>query len=107
MYVVGAQVVTTLPSVRFIDFVKDRIFTPLNMTQSTFLVHEALRSGQVSETWTPFGRRIPLWMEGLPAETMAGPGGVISNVNDLVRGMLPCRRRANCNRGRLTTANGS
>jgi CubicO group peptidase (beta-lactamase class C family) len=35
MYVVGAQVVTALSGVRFIDFVKDRIFTPLNMTQTT------------------------------------------------------------------------
>jgi CubicO group peptidase (beta-lactamase class C family) len=85
MYVVGAQVVTALSGVRFIDFVKDRIFTPLNMTQTTYLVHEALRSGQASDAWTPFGRRIPLGMEGLHAETMAGPGGVISNVNDLVR----------------------
>jgi len=92
MYVVGAQVVTALSGVRSIDFVKDRIFTPLNMTQTTYFVHEALRSGQASETWTPFGRRIPLWMEGLHAETMAGPGGVISNVNDLVRGTPPRRR---------------
>jgi len=46
MYVVGAQVVSALSSVRFIDFVKDRIFTPLNMTQTTYFVDEALRSGQ-------------------------------------------------------------
>jgi len=86
MYMVGAQVVTALSGVRFIDFVKDRIFAPLNMTQTTYSVHEALGSGQASETWTLSGRRIPLWLEGVHAETMAGPGGVISNVNDLVRG---------------------
>jgi CubicO group peptidase (beta-lactamase class C family) len=84
MYAVGAQVVTALSGVRFIDFVKDRIFVPLNMTQTTYSIHEVLGSGQASETWTSFGRRIPLWMEGVHAETIAGPGGVLSNVNDLV-----------------------
>ncbi|KAH9180217.1 beta-lactamase/transpeptidase-like protein [Lactarius sanguifluus] len=83
MYMVGAHVITTLSGKQFSEFVKDRIFKPLKMTQSTYSIDEAVQSGEVSETWTPFGRRIPPWMEGLETELMAGPGGVISNVKEL------------------------
>ncbi|KAH9001593.1 beta-lactamase/transpeptidase-like protein [Lactarius akahatsu] len=60
-----------------------RILKPLKMTQSTYSIDEAVQSGKMSETWTPFGRRIPPWMEGLETELMAGPGGLISNVKEL------------------------
>ena len=73
---------------RFIDFVKARIFTPLNMAQSTYFVEEALQSGQASETWTFFGRRIPAWMRGMHPESFAGPGGIMSNVNEMVCDMV-------------------
>ncbi len=85
MYMVGAHVITTLSGVQFTEFVKDRILKPLEMTQSTYSIDEAVRSGKASETWTPFGRRIPPWMEGLEIELMAGPGGLISSVKELVR----------------------
>jgi hypothetical protein len=54
------------------------------MTQSTYSIDEAVQSGKASETWTPFGRRIPPWMEGSEIELLASPGGLISNVNELV-----------------------
>lgn len=82
---VGAHVITKLSGVEFAEFVKDRILRPLKMTQSTYSIDEAIQSGNTSETWTFFGRRIPLWMEGSGIEPMAGPGGLISNVNELVR----------------------
>ncbi|KAI9461915.1 beta-lactamase/transpeptidase-like protein [Lactarius psammicola] len=83
MYVVGAHVITALSGVKFTEFVKDRILKPLKMTQSTYSIDEAVQSGKASETWTPFGRRIPPWMEGLGNELLAGPGGLISNVKEL------------------------
>ncbi|KAI0303516.1 beta-lactamase/transpeptidase-like protein [Multifurca ochricompacta] len=76
MYIVGAQVITALSGVPYADFVKNRIFKPLNMTESTFNVDEAVRTGRASETWTFFGRRIPLWIEELNPDLMAGPGGL-------------------------------
>ena len=85
MYVVGAHVIATLSGVPFVEFVKDHILKPLRMTQSTYSIDEAAQSGKASETWTPFGRRIPPWMEGLEIELLAGPGGLISNVKELVR----------------------
>lgn len=88
MYMVGAHVIATLSGLPFVEFVKDRILKPLRMTQSTYSVDEAVQSGKASETWTPFGRRIPLWLEGLEIELMAGPGGLISNVKELVRVIL-------------------
>ncbi|KAH9048273.1 beta-lactamase/transpeptidase-like protein [Lactarius hengduanensis] len=83
MYMVGAHVVAVLSGKQFSEFVEDRIFKPLRMTQSTYSVDEAVQSGKMSETWTPFGRRIPPWMDGLETELMAGPGGLISNVKEL------------------------
>ncbi|KAH9063769.1 beta-lactamase/transpeptidase-like protein [Lactarius deliciosus] len=83
MYMVGAHVITALSGKQFSEFVKDRILQPLRMSQSTYSIDKAVRSGNVSETWTPFGRRIPPWMEGLETELMAGPGGLISNVREL------------------------
>ena len=85
MYMVGAHVITALSGVPFAEFVKDRILKPLRMTHSTYSINEAIQSGKASETWTPFGRRIPPWMEGLDIELLAGPGGLISNVKELVR----------------------
>ncbi|KAH9180216.1 beta-lactamase/transpeptidase-like protein [Lactarius sanguifluus] len=83
MYMVGAHVITALSGKQFSGFVNDRILKPLKMTQSTYSIDDAVQSGNMSETWTPFGRRIPPWMEGLETELMAGPGGVISNVKEL------------------------
>ncbi|KAH9001587.1 beta-lactamase/transpeptidase-like protein [Lactarius akahatsu] len=83
MYMVGAHVITALSGIQFTEFVKDRILRPLKMTESTYSINEAIQSGKASETWTPFGRRIPPWMEGRDIELMAGPGGLISNVKEL------------------------
>jgi len=83
MYMVGAHVITTLSGVPFAEFVKDRILKPLRMTRSTYSINEAVQSGEASETWTSFGRRIPSWIEGLETELLAGPGGLISNVKEL------------------------
>ena len=85
MYMVGAHVITALSGVQFAEFVKDRILKPLRMTQSTYSIDQAIQSGKASETWTYFGRRIPPWMEGIEIEPLAGPGGLISNVKELVR----------------------
>jgi CubicO group peptidase (beta-lactamase class C family) len=84
MYIVGSHVIATLSGVPFVEFVKDRILKPLRMAQSTYSIDEAVQSGKASETWSRFGRRIPSWMEGVEIELMAGPGGVISNVKELV-----------------------
>ncbi|KAH8991092.1 hypothetical protein EDB86DRAFT_1637507 [Lactarius hatsudake] len=73
-------------SKQFSEFVEDRILQPLRMSQSTYSIDKAVQSGNVSETWTPFGRRIPPWMEGLETELVAGPGGLISNVKDIASG---------------------
>ncbi|KAI9456694.1 beta-lactamase/transpeptidase-like protein [Lactarius psammicola] len=83
MYMVGAHVVTALSGIQFTEFVKDRIFKPLGMTQSTYSIDEAVQSGKASEAWTHFGRRIPPLMEGLEIELVAGAGGLISSVKEL------------------------
>ncbi|KAI0261080.1 beta-lactamase/transpeptidase-like protein [Gloeopeniophorella convolvens] len=83
MYMVGAQIVTALSGVSFVEFVEGRIFKPLNMTSSTYSVNAAIKSGKASQTWDPTGRLIPHWIKENYTDLMAGPGGVISNVEEL------------------------
>jgi CubicO group peptidase (beta-lactamase class C family) len=85
MYMVGAYVVSTLSGMRFVDFVDYRIFKPLGMGSSTYSFDAAIRTGRFTDTWTSFGRLIPPWIEEESVDLMAGPAGVISSVEELVR----------------------
>jgi CubicO group peptidase (beta-lactamase class C family) len=84
MYMVGAEVVSTLSGMRLADFVNGRIFKPLGMNSSTYSIDAATQTGKFSETWTSFGRLIPPWIEAEFEDLIAGPGGVISSVEELV-----------------------
>lgn len=70
----------------YTSFVKDRIFTPLNMTSTTFSVSEAVLSGQMTDAWANSGRRIPQWFTDEQMDLIAGAGGIISSGEDMVRG---------------------
>ena len=85
MYIIGSYVVSTLSGMRFVDFVKKRIFKPLGMSSSTYSMDAALQSGKFTGTWTSFGRSIPPWIEEGFVDLTAGPAGVISSVEELVR----------------------
>ena len=82
---VGSYVVATLSGMRFVDFVNKRIFTPLGMHSSTYSIDAAIQSGKFTGTWTSFGRSIPPFIEEGSVDLIAGPGGVISSVEELVR----------------------
>jgi CubicO group peptidase (beta-lactamase class C family) len=85
MYIVGAYIVSTLNGMRYPDFVNSRIFKPLGMTPSTHSIDAALQTGRFTNTWTPFGRLISPWMREEFVDLVAGPGGLISSVEDLAR----------------------
>lgn len=85
MFMVGANVVSTLTGIRFTDFVNSRIFKPLGMSSSKYSIDAAVQTGRVSDTWTSFGRLIPPWIEEEYVDLVAGLGGVISSAEDLVR----------------------
>jgi CubicO group peptidase (beta-lactamase class C family) len=82
---VGAYIESTLTGIGYPDFVNSRIFKPLGMTSSTYSIKAALQSGRFTDTWTSFGRLIPPWIEEEFVDLIAGPGGVISSVEDLMR----------------------
>jgi CubicO group peptidase (beta-lactamase class C family) len=88
MYMVGAEVVSTLSGMRLADFVNDRIFKPLGMNYSTYSIDAATQTGKFSETWSSFGRLIPPWIEEEFEDLIAGPAGVISSVEELVRHVM-------------------
>jgi CubicO group peptidase (beta-lactamase class C family) len=85
MYIVGTYIVAKLTGMRYVDFVNKRIFKPLGMSSSTYSIDAAIRTGKLTGTWTDFGRYIPPYVEEEFVDLMAGPAGVISSVEDLVR----------------------
>ncbi|KAI0271642.1 beta-lactamase/transpeptidase-like protein [Gloeopeniophorella convolvens] len=84
MFMVGSHVISLYSGMRFRDFARERIFEPLGMNLSTYSMDEAIRSGKATETWTSFGRLIPSWLKEEYVDLVAGPGGVVSNVEELV-----------------------
>src|SRR5487761_1182866 len=88
MYMVGAYIVSTLSGMRLADFVSNRIFKPLDMSSSTYSIDAAVSTGRFTSTWTYFGRLIPHWLQGEDVDLMAGPAGVITSVEDLVRHVI-------------------
>lgn len=66
------------------EYIQQRIFDPLNMTSTTFSPRKARQAGKLSEAWTSFGRLIPFWFSDETLDLHSGPGGIISNVEDMV-----------------------
>jgi CubicO group peptidase (beta-lactamase class C family) len=85
MYMIGSYVVSTLSGMRFVDFVNKRVFKPLGMNSSTYSIDAATRSGKFTGTWTSFGRSIPPGIEEGFVDLTAGPAGVMSSVEEMVR----------------------
>ena len=85
MYIFGSYIIETFSGKTFEDFVKERIFEPLNMTATTYSPQEADATGLLSQSWAYNGRRIPFIFDEPAAQLVAGTGGIISNAIDMVR----------------------
>jgi CubicO group peptidase (beta-lactamase class C family) len=58
------------------------------MSSTTYHPSIASASGNFTQSWTGFGRRIPNWFDDAIVENLnAGPGGVISSARDMVEWM--------------------
>lgn len=87
MYMLATLIFSTYTSGSYASFVRERIFLPLNMTSTIFSAEDADLSGKLTECWTEDGRSIPrYWHPG--SEIHTGPGGIISNVIDMVCDMV-------------------
>ncbi|KAI1784867.1 beta-lactamase/transpeptidase-like protein [Ganoderma leucocontextum] len=83
-YFFAAQIVTAYSGKTFQEFVKERIFDPLNMTSTTYSTQEANVTGHLSQSWAYIGRRIPIIIDDpATANLIAGGGGVLSNAVDM------------------------
>ncbi|KAJ7485608.1 beta-lactamase/transpeptidase-like protein [Mycena latifolia] len=85
MFITGAHVVSKYSGMPYRDFVEKRIMLPLGMTSSTLHPDRAFETGNLTQSWTPSGRRIPFFMPEHTAELIAGAGGVMSTVEDMTR----------------------
>ena len=79
-----AQYMVTKYTGSFENFVRDRIFVPLNMTSTTYLPSEAQDSGKLTQNWGANSRLIPSWFQDDDLELISGAGGVISSTMDMV-----------------------
>ena len=86
MYILASHVVALYSDMSFEDFVRRRIWEPLNMSSTTYDINKASSSGLLTQAWASNGRRIPNIFEQHPGASFvaAGAGGIISTVEDLV-----------------------
>ncbi|OCH90097.1 beta-lactamase/transpeptidase-like protein [Obba rivulosa] len=85
MYSVVAHIISIYAGQPFPDFVSERVFKPLNMTDSTYDAVRAEQSGKLSHGWSPTGRRIPFWRLNTSVDVPDGPAGVLSSAIDMTR----------------------
>ncbi|KAJ7282829.1 hypothetical protein C8J57DRAFT_1172873 [Mycena rebaudengoi] len=81
----GAYVVTKYSGISCRNFVETRILKPLGTTASTLSPDKAFKNGNLSQSWTPGGRRIPFFLPESSADLLAGPGGVMSTAEDMLK----------------------
>ena len=85
MYILGTHIVATFSGKTYQEFVKERIFEPLNMNATTYYGDHAVAAGQLSQSWTDEGRRMPYYFSGESVSLfIAGAGGILSNTIDMV-----------------------
>lgn len=82
MYTVAAHIIAKYSGGSFSDYVKERLFVPLNMT-STSLVPSEMEP-MMSHAWSTGLRRIPLWFTDSNVDIIAGAGGIASTAEDMV-----------------------
>ncbi|OCH90091.1 beta-lactamase/transpeptidase-like protein [Obba rivulosa] len=85
MYSLVTHIISTYSGQPFTDFVSERIFKPLNMSDSTYDAVRAEQSGKLSHGWAPVGRRIPFWKFDVTGDVSDGPGGIISSAVDVTK----------------------
>lgn len=85
MYVAVSGIIERYSGQAYPDFVKSRIFTPLNMTSSTFSPSIANATERFTQSWSADGRRIPTWFDDNTSHMLAGAGGVIASAEDMAK----------------------
>ncbi|KAI0350602.1 beta-lactamase/transpeptidase-like protein [Trametes cingulata] len=85
MFMVGARIIQKYSNTSYDAFVASRIFGRLNMTYSTYSPSKAAQTGLLTQTWTRGVRRIPYWFSDEVNDLFAGPGGAISNAEDMTK----------------------
>jgi CubicO group peptidase (beta-lactamase class C family) len=82
---VAQHLVEKLTKKSLASFMSGRIFQPLNMTSTFYSFATANSTGRLSESFTPYGRRIPHWFNKDDMSVIGGAGGILSTTTDLVK----------------------
>ncbi|KAJ7282733.1 beta-lactamase/transpeptidase-like protein [Mycena rebaudengoi] len=85
MYLTGAHLIEKYSGVSYRDFVENRILKPVGMTASTLSPDRAFKSGNMTQSWTPNGRRTNFFYSERSADLIAAGGGVISSAEDMFK----------------------
>ena len=85
MYMTGAHLISKYAGKSYMEFATERLFKPLNMSHTTFWPGEARETGLLTQTWTKFGGLIPFPLDNEVVDLIAGPGGIISSAEEMVR----------------------
>lgn len=83
MYMTAAHMLDTYTG-SYPKYAAERIFSALGMNSTTFSPNEAAATGRLTQSWAAHGHRIPYWLPEEVISLNAGPGGIITNVVDLV-----------------------
>jgi CubicO group peptidase (beta-lactamase class C family) len=73
MYMLGAHLISLYSGMPYTEFVKERIWDRLDMSSTTFSAANASKEGNLTQSWTAQGRRIPFWIPDEMIELNSGP----------------------------------
>ncbi|KAL4254577.1 class-A beta-lactamase family protein [Abortiporus biennis] len=88
MYTLASYIISVYSGRPFVDFVKERIFEPLGMISTTYVDNDVELSENISQAFTTYNnstiRRVPILVnKGAFVDITAGPGGIVSNTDDM------------------------
>lgn len=84
MYITAAYILEIYSGKSFSSFAYERIFSPLQMHGTFMSRNLAMQSGNLSQSWSETGRRIPFWFSESIMHTNSGAGGILSTARDMV-----------------------
>lgn len=85
MYITGSHIIATYAGMPFTQFAQERILTPLNMTNAFYFPSRVPSNLNISQSFSGPRRTELFSKDDRLAELVAGAGGILTNVVEMVR----------------------